>query len=87
MMKLRPINDTLVCVRAKKPESPSKIILTHDLEERTMLEVVASSIDEQGLRVGNIIVVPAHVGTSIKFEGTDYITVNKSDVLAYIERD
>jgi len=85
-MKLKPINDTLVCVRAKKPESSSKIILTHDLEERTMLEVVASSIDEQGLRVGNLIIVPAHIGTSLKFEDTDYITVKKSDVLAYVER-
>ena len=86
-MKLRPINDVLICVRAKKPETASKLILTCNYEERSMLEVVASSCDEQGLSVGCTIVVPTHIGMPIKFDNVDYIVVKKSDVLAYVERD
>ena len=62
-------------------ETASKLILTCDYEERSMLEVVASSCDEQGLSVGCTIIVPTHVGMPIKFDNADYIVVKKSDRL------
>ena len=95
-MKLKPLGDRLI-VRAIEEEetTASGIVLPDTAKEKPQLgEVLAvgdGRYDDAGKRIpmdvaaGDTVVFSKYGGTEIRVEGTDYLILRESDVLAKVQ--
>ena len=94
-MTIRPLSDRVV-LKATEIEETTKsgIILAGSAKEKPQIaEVVAvgPGIDEgdkkiaMNVKVGQKVITSKYSGTEIKLDGTEYIIVKQSDILAVVE--
>ena len=92
---IRPLSDR-VLVKMKESEETTKsgIILASTAKEKPqiaeVIEVGPGKIEdgkkqEMNVKVGDKVITSKYSGTEIKYEGTDYIIVKQSDILAIVE--
>ena len=93
-MKLIPLQDRVVVkMTAAEETTKSGIILAGSAKEKPQIaEVVAvgPGIDEgdkkipMNVQVGQKVITSKYSGTEIKLDGTEYIIVKQSDILAVV---
>jgi len=93
---IRPLSDR-VLVKMKESEETTKsgIILASGSQEKPqiaeVIEIGPGGIDENGKKVemqvkkGDKVITSKYSGTEVKYEGTDYIIVKQSDILAIVK--
>ena len=92
---IRPLSDR-VLVKMKESEETTKsgVILASTAKEKPqiaeVIEVGPGKIEdgkkqEMNVKVGDKVITSKYSGTEIKYEGTDYIIVKQSDILAIVE--
>lgn len=94
-MKLVPLGDRVVLKAAAAEEkTKSGIVLTSSAQEKPQqAEVVAvgpgGMIDGHevvmNVKVGDMVIYSKFAGTEVKLEGTEYLIVKQSDILAIVE--
>jgi chaperonin GroES len=94
-MKLNPLADRVVVKMVELEETTkSGIILTASSKEKTQVaEVLAVGPGElkdgvripMSVKVGDKVVTSEYCGTKIKLDGTEYVIVSESDILAIVE--
>ncbi len=92
---IKPLADRVLIKMIEAEETTkSGIILASSAKEKPQIaEVIAvgpgGNVEgkqiEMNIKVGQKIIVSKYSGTEIKYEGTDYIIVKQSDVLAIVE--
>ena len=92
---IKPLADrVLIKMQESEETTKSGIILTAASKEKPQIaEVIAvgpgGNIDgnniEMYVKEKDIVIVSKYAGTEIKYEGTDYIIVKQSDILATID--
>ncbi len=92
---IKPLADRVLIKMIEAEETTkSGIILASNAKEKPQIaEVLAvgpgGNVEgkqiEMNIKVGDKIIVSKYSGTEIKYEGTDYIIVKQSDVLAIVE--
>lgn len=92
---IKPLADrVLIKMIEVEVATKSGIILASSAKEKPQIaEVIAvgpgGNVEgkqiEMNIKVGQKIIVSKYSGTEIKYEGTDYIIVKQSDVLAVVE--
>lgn len=92
---IKPLADrVLIKMIEVEDTTKSGIILASNAKEKPQIaEVIAvgpgGNVEgkqiEMNIKVGDKIIVSKYSGTEIKYEGTDYIIVKQSDVLAIVE--
>lgn len=96
-MNLKPLGDRLVAKPVEQEEQTSMgIYLPETAKEKPQqAEVVAvgpGARDEDGdriamdVKVGDIVLYAKYSGTNIKLNGTEYLILKESDVLALVEK-
>jgi chaperonin GroES len=96
-MNLKPLGDRLVAKPVEQEEqTTSGIYLPESAKEKPQqAEVIAvgpGARDEDGdrinmdVKVGDIVLYARYSGTSIKLDGTEYLILKESDVLALVEK-
>ena len=94
-MNLKPLGDRVV-IRMVEAEETTKsgIILAGSAKEKPqMAEVVAvgpgGMVDgkeiKMEVKVGEKVITSKYSGTEVKYEGTEYIIVRQSDILAIVD--
>ncbi len=88
-MKIEPLGDrVLVKVLEEESQTPSGIILPETAKEKPQRGVVvAVSQDEEAeipVKVGDKVLFAKYSGTEIKMEGTTYLLLESSDILARV---
>ena len=88
-MTVKPLDDR-VLVRPIKPEERTRggIILPDTAQEKSQEGEVVAVGDDENLKVkpGDRVLYAKYSGTEVKIDGVDYIIVNRSDLLAVIDR-
>ena len=94
-MKLNPLADRVVVKMVELEETTkSGIILTASAKEKTQVaEVLAVGPGElkdgaripMSVKIGDKVVTSEYSGTKIKLDGTEYVIVSESDILAIVE--
>lgn len=95
-MTVKPLSDRVLLKMVEAEETTkSGIILTAGAQEKPQVaEVVAvgpGAKDDDGnvipmsIKVGDKVITGKYTGTEIKVDGTEYIIVRESDVLAVVE--
>lgn len=94
-MKLKPLADRVVIKMVEAEETTkSGIILTAAAKEKPQIaEVVevgpGGLVDgvevDMNVEVGDRVVTNKYSGTEIKIDGTEYVIVRQSDILAIVE--
>lgn len=94
-MKIRPLLDRVVIKKLESEETTkSGIVLPGSAKEKPeVAEVVAvgpGGIVEgkevkMEVKVGDKVLTSKYAGTEVKFEGTEYIILRQSDILAIVE--
>lgn len=94
-MKLVPLGDRVVLKSAAAEEkTKSGIVLTSSAQEKPQqAEVVAvgpgGMVDGHevvmNVKVGDVVIYSKFAGTEVKLEGTEYLIVKQSDILAIVE--
>lgn len=93
---IKPLNDRVLIKMVEAEETTaSGIILTSGSQEKpSIAEVVAvgpGGLGEDGkihkleVKVGEKVITSKYSGTEVKYQGTDYIIVRESDILAVVE--
>ena len=92
---IKPLEDRVLLKMVEAEETTkSGIILTSGSQEKPQIaEVIAVGPGrvedgkkvEMNIKVGDKVITSKYSGTEIKYEGTDYIIVKESDVLAVVE--
>ncbi len=92
---IKPLADrVLIKMIEVEDTTKSGIILSSNAKEKPQIaEVIAAGPGgnvegkqiEMNIKVGDKVIVSKYSGTEIKYEGTDYIIVKQSDVLAIVE--
>ena len=92
---IKPLCDkVLIKMCESEDTTKSGIILSANSKEKPQIaEVIAvgpgGNVEgkeiQMNLKVGDKVIVSKYSGTEIKYEGTDYIIVKQSDVLAIVE--
>lgn len=92
---IKPLADrVLIKMIEVEDTTKSGIILASNAKEKPQIaEVIAvgpgGNVEgkqiEMNIKVGDKVIVSKYSGTEIKYEGTDYIIVKQSDVLAIVE--
>lgn len=92
---IKPLGDRVLLKMVEAEETTkSGIILTSAAQEKPQIaEIVAVGpggvIDgekiEMQVKVGEKVITSKYSGTEVKYEGTDYIIVRQSDILAVVE--
>ncbi len=92
---IKPLADRVLIKMIEAEETTkSGIILASNAKEKPQIaEVLAvgpgGNVEgkqiEMNIKVGQKVIVSKYSGTEIKYEGTDYIIVKQSDVLAIVE--
>lgn len=97
-MKLKPLGDRLVVRPVEQEEqTASGIFLPETAKEKPQQgEVIAvgpGARDEDGdriamdVKVGDMVLYAKYSGTNVKLNGTEYLILKESDVLALVEED
>lgn len=94
-MKLKPLMDRVVLKMVETEEtSKGGIILTSAAKEKPqMAEVIAAGpggvVDGKevvmSVKAGDKVVYSKYAGTEVKLDGTEYVIVKQSDILAVVE--
>ncbi len=93
---IKPLNDRVLIKMVEAEETTkSGIILSSGSQEKPQIaEVVAvgpGGLDENGKKIemqvkkGDKVITSKYSGTEVKYEGTEYIIVRQSDILATVE--
>ena len=93
---IRPLNDRVLIKMVEAEETTkSGIILTSGSQEKPQIaevvEVGPGGVDEDGKKIvmqikkGDKVITSKYSGTEVKYEGTEYIIVKQSDILAIVE--
>lgn len=93
---IKPLNDRVLIKMVEAEETTkSGIILTASSQEKPQIaevvEVGPGGVDEDGKNVkmqvkkGDKVITSKYSGTEVKYEGTEYIIVRQSDILAIVE--
>ena len=92
---IKPLEDRVLLKMVEAEETTkSGIILSAASQEKPQVaEVIAvgpGKVEdgkkiEMNIKVGDKVITSKYSGTEIKYEGTDYIIVKESDVLAIVE--
>ena len=93
---IKPINDRVLIKMVEAEETTkSGIILTSGSQEKPQIaevvEVGPGGVDEDGKKIvmqikkGDKVITSKYSGTEVKYEGTEYIIVKQSDILAIVE--
>ena len=92
---LRPLADRVIIkVAEAETKTASGIILADTSKEKPMKgEVIAAgpgayqngTLVPMDVKAGDKVVYSKYAGNEIKIEGTDYLTVRQSDILAVVE--
>ncbi|HEY8425397.1 MAG TPA: co-chaperone GroES [Limnochordales bacterium] len=89
-MTIKPLDDR-VLVRPVKPEERTRggIILPDTAQEKSQEGEVIAVGDDESIKVkpGDRVVFAKYSGTEVKIDGVEHLIVNRSDLLAVIERD
>ena len=90
IMKLNPLADRVVVKMVELEETTkSGIILTASAKEKTQVaEVLAVGPGARipmSVKIGDKVVTSEYCGTKIKLEGTEYVIISESDILAIVE--
>ena len=93
---IKPLSDKIL-IKMIEPEETTKsgIILSSGSQEKPqiaeVIEVGPGGVDEDGKKVvmqikkGDKVITSKYSGTEVKYEGTEYIIVKQSDILAIVE--
>ena len=94
-MKIKPLGDRVVIKNLEAEETTKGgIILTNSAKEKpVMAEVLAvgpgGNVDGKEItmhvKVGEKVIYSKYAGTEVKLDGTEYIIVRQSDILAVVE--
>ncbi len=94
-MNLKPLADRVVVKMVEVEETTkSGIILTASAKEKPQVaEVLAvgpgatkdGALVPMSVKVGDKVITSKYSGTEIKLDGTEYIIVSESDILAIVE--
>ena len=94
-MKLRPLADRVIIKMVEAEETTkSGIILAGAAKEKPeVAEVLAVGPGElkdgvrlpMSVKIGDKVVTSEYCGTKIKLEGTEYVIISESDILAIVE--
>lgn len=91
-MYIKPLgNRVLIKMLEAEEKTASGIILASKAQEKPQIaEVMAvgkSDVDDTKsiVSVGDMVLVSKYAGTEIKVDGTDYIIINATDILAVVE--
>ena len=93
---IKPLNDRVLIKMVEAEETTkSGIILTSGSQEKPQIaevvEVGPGGVDEDGkkivmqIKIGDNVILNKYAGTEVKYEGTEYIIVKQSDILAIVE--
>ena len=92
---LKPLGDRVIVKMLEKEETTkSGLIITSKSEEKSQIAQVlkvGEGIDSEGKKVeicvkeGDKVVLNQYAGTTIKYEGEEYVIVKESDILAIAE--
>lgn len=93
---IKPLNDRVLIKMVEAEETTkSGIILTAASQEKPQIaevvEIGPGGLDENGKKVemqvkkGDKVITSKYSGTEVKYEGTEYIIVRQSDILAIVE--
>ena len=92
---IKPLEDRVVVKMVEAEETTkSGIILSSGAQEKPQIaEVVAvgpgkeydGKIEKMQVKVGDRVITGKYSGTEVKYEGTDYIIVKQSDILAVVD--
>ncbi len=93
---IKPLTDRVLIKMVEAEETTkSGIILTSGSQEKPQIaevvEVGPGGKDENGeniemqVKKGDRVITSKYSGTEVKYEGTDYIIVRQSDILAVVE--
>ena len=92
---IKPLEDRVLLKMVEAEETTkSGIILSSGSQEKPQIaEVIAvgpGKIEdgkkvEMNVKVGDKVITSKYSGTEVKYEGTDYIIVKESDVLAIVD--
>ncbi|MCF8295331.1 MAG: co-chaperone GroES [Bacteroidales bacterium] len=89
-MKIKPLGTrVLVQPIAAETKTASGIIIPDSAKEKPQQgKVIAAGNGKEGesmeVKVGDIVMYGKYTGTEISFDGTDYLIMNQSDILAII---
>lgn len=88
-MTIKPLEDR-VLLRPVKPEERTKggIILPDTAQEKSQEGEVVAVGDDENIKVkpGDRVLFARYSGTEVKIDGIEYVIVNRSDLLAVIDR-
>lgn len=93
---IKPLNDRVLIKMIEAEETTkSGIILSAGSQEKPQIaevvEIGPGGVDENGKKVemqvkkGDKVITSKYSGTEVKYEGTEYIIVRQSDILAIVE--
>ena len=93
---IKPLNDRdLIKMIEAEETTKSGIILSSGSQEKPQIaevvEIGPGGLDEDGKKVemqvkkGDKVITSKYSGTEVKYQGTDYIIVKQSDILAIVE--
>ncbi len=92
---IKPLEDRVVVKMVEAEETTkSGIILSAGAQEKPQVaEVVAvgpgkeydGKIEKMQVKVGDKVITGKYSGTEVKYDGTEYIIVKQSDILAIVE--
>ena len=92
---IKPLGDRVVVKMVEAEETTkSGIILSSGAQEKPQIaEVIAvgpgkeynGKIEKMQVKVGDKVITGKYSGTEVKYDGTEYIIVKQSDILAVVE--
>ncbi len=92
---IKPLEDRVVVKMVEAEETTkSGIILSSGAQEKPQIaEVIAvgpgkeynGKIEKMQVKVGDKVITGKYSGTEVKYDGTEYIIVKQSDILAVVE--
>ncbi len=97
-MNLKPLGDRIVATPVEQDEQTSSgIYLPETAKEKPQqAEVIAvgpGNRDEKGervaldVKVGDVVLYARYSGTNVKLNGTEYLILKESDVLALVDKE
>jgi len=88
-MKIKPLADrVLVKIEKSEAKSAGGIIIPDTAQEKTQTGVVSEVGDDAEVikvKSGQKIMYDKYAGTQVKIDGTEYLILKMSDILAIIE--
>ncbi|TDQ35231.1 co-chaperone GroES [Aureibacillus halotolerans] len=93
---LKPLGDRIIIELVESEESTASGIVLPDSakekpQEGKVVAVGAGNVKDNGERValevseGNRIIFSKYAGTEVKYQGTEYLIIRESDILAIVE--